>query len=128
MMEIEFFFFNCWKYIIKDTLSRLDEAKAIIFGSPTYMGMCSWQFKKFAESTAIRWGPLGWKDKYFAGFTNSYNIGGDKSVTLDYFFHLAMQHAGLWVSFGSNPSPEERSKINYLGGYAGNELLSKYNS
>lgn len=28
----------------------LDAADAIIFGSPTYMGMASWQFKKFADA------------------------------------------------------------------------------
>jgi len=27
--------------------AALDAADAIIFGSPTYMGMASWQFKKF---------------------------------------------------------------------------------
>jgi len=27
----------------------LDAADAIILGSPTYMGMASWQFKKFAK-------------------------------------------------------------------------------
>ena len=30
----------------------LDESDAIIFGSPTYMGMASWQFKKFADATS----------------------------------------------------------------------------
>ena len=28
----------------------LDEADAIVFGTPTYMGMASWQFKKFADA------------------------------------------------------------------------------
>jgi multimeric flavodoxin WrbA len=31
--------------------SALDAADAIIFGSPTYMGMASWQFKKFADAS-----------------------------------------------------------------------------
>ena len=30
----------------------LDAADAIIMGSPTYMGMASWQFKKFADATS----------------------------------------------------------------------------
>ena len=30
--------------------AKLDAAKAIIMGSPTYMGSASWQFKKFAEA------------------------------------------------------------------------------
>ena len=29
--------------------ATLDAADAIVFGSPTYMGMVSWQFKKFAD-------------------------------------------------------------------------------
>lgn len=31
----------------------LDAADAIIFGSPTYMGGPSWQFKKFADETSV---------------------------------------------------------------------------
>jgi NAD(P)H dehydrogenase (quinone) len=33
----------------------VDAADAIIMGSPTYMGMVSWQFKKFADVTSKRW-------------------------------------------------------------------------
>ena len=99
----------------EDTFERLDAAKAIIFGSPTYMACCSWQFKKFAESCSSRWASGGWKNKYFAGFTNSLNINGDKAFTLDYFFHLAMQLGGLWVSFGTNPDASDRAKLIYLG-------------
>ena len=32
----------------EDTFEKLNAASAIIFGSPTFMAMCSWQFKKFA--------------------------------------------------------------------------------
>lgn len=32
--------------------AQLDAADAIIFGSPTYMGNVSWQFKKFADATS----------------------------------------------------------------------------
>ncbi len=31
---------------------KLAAADAIIFGSPTYMGSASWQFKKFAEASS----------------------------------------------------------------------------
>ena len=31
---------------------RLNAADAIIFGSPTYMGSVSWQFKKFADTSS----------------------------------------------------------------------------
>ena len=60
----------------------LDASDAIIFGSPTYMGMASWQFKKFADATSKRWFNQGWKNKLAAGFTNSASINGDKHSTL----------------------------------------------
>ena len=44
--------------------AALDAADAIIFGSPTYMGMASWQFKKFADATSKRWFTSAWKDKW----------------------------------------------------------------
>ena len=42
----------------------LDAADAIIFGSPTYMGMASWQFKKFADATSKRCSPAHGKTKW----------------------------------------------------------------
>jgi len=56
----------------------LDAADAIIFGSPTYMGMASWQFKKFADATSKRWFTSAWKDKVAGGFTISASPSGDK--------------------------------------------------
>ena len=50
---------------------KLAAADAIIFGTPTYMGGPSWQFKKFADASSKVWFGSGWKDKVFGGFTNS---------------------------------------------------------
>jgi NAD(P)H dehydrogenase (quinone) len=100
----------------------LNAADAIIFGSPTYMGGVSWQFKKFAEASSKIWYVQGWKDKLFAGFTNSATMNGDKEATLTYLWHLGMQHSGLWVSIGIKPANDKAAKrdsINYVGGYAG---------
>ncbi|NDD25154.1 MAG: flavodoxin family protein, partial [Betaproteobacteria bacterium] len=69
----------------------LDAADAIIFGSPTYMGMASWQFKKFADATSKRWFTSAWKDKVAGGFTISASPSGDKLSTIQYFITLAMQ-------------------------------------
>ena len=33
----------------------LNDADAIIFGSPTYMANVSWQFKKFADASSKQW-------------------------------------------------------------------------
>ena len=41
--------------------ATLDAADAIIFGSPTYMGMASWQFKKFADASSKRWFTSAWR-------------------------------------------------------------------
>ena len=46
--------------------AKLDAAKAIIMGSPTYMGSVSWQFKKFADASSKRWFTQEWKNKIFA--------------------------------------------------------------
>ena len=56
----------------------LNDADAIIFGSPTYMGSPSWQFKKFADASSKVWFTRGWQDKVFGGFTNSASLNGDK--------------------------------------------------
>lgn len=100
----------------------LAAADAIIMGSPTYMGGPSWQFKKFADASSKVWYVQGWKDKLFAGFSNSAAMNGDKDATLTYLWHLAMQHSGLWVSLGlmpSNTKSATRDSINYVGGYNG---------
>ena len=82
----------------------LNAADAIIMGSPTYMGTVSWQFKKFADASSKPWFSQAWKDKVFAGFTNSATMNGDKLSTLHYLFTLAMQHSGIWVGTGLMPS------------------------
>ena len=102
-----------------DTLNAAD---AIIFGSPTYMGSVSWQFKKFADATSKPWFTQQWKDKLAAGFTNSASMNGDKHSTLHYFMTLAMQHSMLWVGTGLMPSNSKaatREDINYVASFAG---------
>ena len=100
----------------------LAAADAIVMGSPTYMGSVSWQFKKFADASSRPWFSQDWKDKLFAGFTNSASMNGDKFSTLTYMFTLAMQHGGLWVGTAmmpSNTKAAQRNDPNYLGSYAG---------
>ncbi len=90
----------------------LAKADTIIFGSPTYMGSVSWQFKKFADASS----------KFAAGFTNSASMNGDKLSTLHYMVTLAMQQSMLWISMGmmpSNTKAADRNDLNYLGSYVG---------
>ena len=82
----------------------LNAADAIIFGTPTYMGGPSWQFKKFADASSKAWFSRAWQDKVFGGFTNSASLSGDKQVTLIALQTLTSQHGGVWVSLGMLPS------------------------
>jgi len=101
---------------------QLKAADAIIFGSPTYMGSVSWQFKKFADASSKPWFSQEWKDKVAAGFTNSAGMNGDKQGTLTTLFTLAMQHGMVWVSQGlmpANTKAARRDDLNYLVSYSG---------
>ena len=102
--------------------NTLNAADAIIMGSPTYMGSVSWQFKKFADASSKPWFSQAWKDKVFAGFTNSATMNGDKLSTLHYLFTLAMQQGGIWVGTAlmpSNTKAAQRNDINYVGSFSG---------
>jgi NAD(P)H dehydrogenase (quinone) len=106
---------DMWRY--------LDDADAIVFGAPTYMGGPSAPFKAFMDATSVRWQQQAWKDKLAAGFTNSAGINGDKLNTLESFSLLAMQHSMVWVGLGLKPgnitaegSPED---LNRLAGFLG---------
>lgn len=106
----------------EDGWLTLEAADAIIFGSPTYMGSVSWQFKKFADASSKPWFAQKWKDKIAAGFTNSASMNGDKHSTLHYLFTLAMQQSMIWVGTGlmpANTKAAQRNDVNYLGSFAG---------
>ncbi len=101
---------------------QLAAAQAIVFGSPTYMGSVSWQFKKFADATSKPWFSQQWKNKLAAGFTNSASMNGDKLSTLHYFFTLSQQHSMLWVGSGMMPANSKaatRNDINYVASSSG---------
>ena len=101
----------------------IDAADAIIFGTPTYFGSASAQFKAFLDATSTRWLEGRWRNKLAAGFTVSAGMSGDKLATLQQINHFAMQHGMIWVSLGLPPgnntsagSPED---LNRLGGFLG---------
>ncbi|WP_181786342.1 flavodoxin family protein [Streptomyces phytophilus] len=107
----------------------LDEADAIVFGSPTYMGSASGQFHSFAQTTNKRWGRQAWKDKLGSGFTISACKAGDKDTTLGYFATLGAQHGMIWVSLGllpgwhlSHESEDDLNRLGYFNGAAGTLL------
>ena len=101
----------------------LDEADAIIFGAPTYMGSASAPFKAFMDASSKVWFTQGWKDKIAAGFTHSGSQGGDKFNTVTQLFTLAMQHGMIWVGLGlmpgNNSSKGSLNDMNRLGSSTG---------
>ncbi|MDP9044806.1 MAG: flavodoxin family protein [Pseudomonadota bacterium] len=105
-----------------DQWALIADAKAIIFGSPTYMGSVSWQFKKFADASSKPWFTQAWKNKIAAGFTNSASMNGDKLSTLHYLFTLSQQHSMIWVGTGlmpSNSKAAQRNDVNYVASFSG---------
>ncbi len=101
---------------------QLARARLVVFGSPTYMGSVSWQFKRFADATSAVWAQQGWKDKLAAAFTNSAGIGGDKASTLGTLFTLSQQHGMVWVGTGmmpANTKASTRDDVNYLASFSG---------
>ncbi|WP_447927409.1 flavodoxin family protein [Vreelandella sp. EE27] len=107
-------------HIADDAWPSLAGADAIVFGSPTYMGGPSWQFKKFADASSKPWFEGAWQNKIFGGFTNSASLNGDKLNTLEYFVLLSGQHAGIWVGLDIKPANAKASKrddLNRMGSY-----------
>ncbi|MGH1359173.1 MAG: flavodoxin family protein [Burkholderiaceae bacterium] len=100
---------------------RLNQARAIVLGSPTYMGGPSGAFKTFADESSKIWFTQGWKNKIAGGFTCSGAMSGDKYATLMYFSTLAAQHGMVWVGLGMMPGgdPGDPDTINRLGSYLG---------
>ena len=95
-------------------LELIDGAEAVIFGSPTYMGGASAQFKAFADATGERWSEGCWKDKIAAGFTTGTCPNGDQSYTLTYFSVLAAQHGMVWCNLDI-PGGHDAQGRNRLG-------------
>lgn len=101
----------------------LANAEALIFGTPTYMGGVSAQFKGFMDASAKVWFTQGWKDKIAAGFTHSGSQNGDKFNTVTQLFTFAMQHGMIWTGLGlmpgNNTSKGSANDLNRLGGFSG---------
>lgn len=101
----------------------LDNADGIIFGSPTYMGSVSAQFKTFMDASSKVWFTQGWKDKIAAGFTVSAAQSGDKLNTLVQMSIFAAQHGMIWTSTGmmpgNNSSTGSEEDVNRIGSFLG---------
>lgn len=99
-------------------LDVLDDADAVIFGSPTFMGSVSAQFKAFADASSDKWADKAWADKLAAGFTVGSNLSGDQLHTIQYLQVFANQHGMLWVSLDL-PGGYDAENRNRLGAQSG---------
>ena len=99
-----------------ERLDDLDNADAIIFGCPTYMGSMSAEMKKFIEVGAKKWFTLAWKDKIAGAFTNSSSFSGDKLNSLTGLVINAMQHEMIYVGLGMMPSANEPEGLQTIDG------------
>lgn len=101
----------------------LKTVDAIIFGSPTYMGSASAQFKAFMDASSKAWYTRDWQDKVAAGFTVSASQSGDKLNTLIQLAVYAAQHGMIWVGQdllpGNNSSTGSVNDLNRLGSFMG---------
>lgn len=83
--------------------SLLDNADAIIMGTPTCMGSLSAPFKAFMDATShLQYVEKCWANKIAAGFTNGASRGGDKQNSLVQLATFAAQHQMHWVNLGLN--------------------------
>ncbi|MYM56814.1 flavodoxin family protein [Thalassovita mangrovi] len=100
---------------------ELDDADAIVFGTPTYMGSAATEFKRFMDDTSDRWGDQEWTDKIAAAFTVSIFPGGDKLATLIQLSVFAAQHGMIWVGQDQIGAPVDDGKpgINDSGTWLG---------
>ena len=104
-------------------LDKIDQADAIIFGSPTYMGTISAEFKSFMDASSSKWMAQSWKNKIAGGFTNSSSQSGDKTGTLQALSVFAAQHGMVWVGLdlppGNNSSEGSDDNLNRMGASLG---------
>ncbi len=97
----------------------LDQANAIVFGSPTYMGSVSGPFKMFMDSSSKRWKNRDWQGKLAAGFTNSGGLSGDKLSVLQQINLFAMQHGMLWTGLPLMTTGHTETDLNRLSSSLG---------
>jgi multimeric flavodoxin WrbA len=106
------------RYRNSEALERMSEADALVFGSPTYMGCVSAQFKAFADATSEFWSQRHWAGKLAAGFTVGNNPSGDQLNTIQYLAILANQHGMLWVGIDL-PGGFDAAGRNRMGAQSG---------
>lgn len=108
---------------LEPDMDYLEQADAIIFGCPTYMGSAPAEFKKFMDNTSMAWSRGAWNNKIAAAFSNSAALSGDKLGTLSQISLFAFQHGMIWVGLdimaGKTTEDSANVQLNRLGGWIG---------
>ncbi len=99
-------------------MQTLCEVDAVVFGTPTYMGSVSAQFKSFADASGELWSTRSWAGKVAAGFTIGSNYSGDQLSAIQYLNVFASQHGMLWTSLDI-PGGYDEDGLNRLGAQSG---------
>lgn len=97
----------------------LDQADAIVFGCPTYMGNLTSGLKLFMEQSSKRWLARAWQGKLAAGFTNGGGLSGDKLAVLQQINLFAMQHGMLWTGLPLMPTGRSTHDLNRMSSFLG---------
>jgi NAD(P)H dehydrogenase (quinone) len=97
----------------------LDQADAIVFGCPTYMGSITSGLKQFMEQSSKRWLARTWQGKLAAGFTNGGGLSGDKLAVLQQINLFAMQHGMLWSGLPMMPTGRSAQDLNRMSSFLG---------
>ena len=102
----------------QELLQQLQTCHGIVFGTPTYMGSISAQFKAFADATSELWAQQSLAGKMAGGFTCGASINGDQGTTINYLMTLASQHGMLWAGLDAAAGYHSEG-INRLGCQSG---------
>ncbi|WP_171392135.1 flavodoxin family protein [Vibrio mediterranei] len=111
------------RYVNNHLLSSLKHFDAIVFGSPTYMGSASAQFKAFMDASSDEYVQLNWRNKLAAGFTMGGSLNGEQQQTLLGFFALACQHGMIWAGLDVSKHTDNKA-LNRTGSSIG--LVASY--
>lgn len=106
------------RYSNEASLDLITNAAGVVFGSPTFMGSVSAQFKAFADASSDLWADSMWSDKIAGGFTIGSNFSGDQLSSIQYMHLLASQHGMLWASLDL-PGGDNAKCRNRLGSQSG---------
>ena len=97
----------------------LDQADAIAFGCPTYMGSLTSGLKQFMEQSSKRWLARSWQGKLAAAFTNGGGLSGDKLAVLQQINLFAMQHGMLWTGLPLMATGRNTTDLNRMSSFLG---------